>query len=140
MISQNEGTEANDGGEVKVTIGLLDENTNAWLKMVYMLLVGHVKANGSNPTFYEDLGPQTLGRDYDKDALLGALRAIAKIDIQAGRPPLSLIVVSDSGNCMPDRSIVDFVESLGVRCSGLEVYTQMQIIARFWKNRDPIFD
>jgi ankyrin repeat protein len=142
IVSLLKAGAGNTDEDVRVIIKLLDENTNAWLKTVYLLLVSHVKTHGAAPVFYEDIGPRVFGIDYGsdrtkRDALIGAMRAIAQIDITAGRPPLALIAVSDSVSCIPDLSVMGVVESSGINKSAFEVMPQ---IARFWRNRRPVFD
>ncbi len=127
---------------VKVCLNAFDKDTNEWLKILYLILVEHVKVNGRSPTFYEDIGPRVLGARYSESiehqaTLLGALRAMADADISAGRPPIALMVVSDSsGTCMPDSSLVQFIEARGVHCGGMETYVQMGRIASYWQGKE----
>ena len=97
---------------VEVNINLFDSSTNDWLKILYLFLVNHAQKS-KEPTFYEYIAPR-MGLDIynsnEKASFIGALRALAEVDIKACRPILSLIAVSDKpgDQCMADRGLINY--------------------------------
>jgi len=137
-----------DKETVEVNLNLFDSSTNDWLKILYLFLVNHAQKS-KEPTFYEDIAPR-MGLDLynsnEKASFIGALRALAEVDIKAGRPILSLIAVSDNprDQCMADKGLINFIESKGVIRDSLgfrvdSFYSFSVVFNQYWEERIPIF-
>jgi hypothetical protein len=137
-----------DKETVEVNLNLFDSSTNDWLKILYLFLVNHAQKS-KEPTFYEDIAPRmglNLQNSNEKASFIGALRALAEVDIKAGRPILSLIAVSDNpmDQCMADRGLISFIESKGVIRDSLgfridSFYSFSVVFNQYWEERIPIF-
>ncbi|MBN2828962.1 MAG: hypothetical protein JXR56_01435, partial [Candidatus Cloacimonetes bacterium] len=83
--------------EIKININQFDHDTNAWLFLLYCLIVDQVKTKRGGRILFLDIaskvGLNTQIIDQDFQSFWGAIKALASVDIKANRIPVVLACV-----------------------------------------------